>query len=64
MHRLVSWYRAGVDVHTRLPLLATYLGHVNLAGTQKYLTMTPELLGEAARRFERYADASMEVPHD
>ena len=63
VHQLVSWYRAGVDVHTRLPLLATYLGHVNLAGTQKYLTMTPELLGEAACRFERYADASMEVPH-
>ena len=64
VHRLVSWYRAGVDVQTRLPLLATYLGHVNLAGTQKYLTMTPELLGEAARRFERYAGANMEVRHD
>ena len=64
VHQLISWYRAGVDVQTRLPLLATYLGHVNLAGTQKYLTMTPELLGEAARRFERYADATMEVPHD
>ena len=64
VHQLVSWYRVGVDVQTRLPLLATYLGHVNLAGTQKYLTMTPELLGEAARRFERYADATREVRHD
>lgn len=64
VHRLVSWYRAGTDVQTRLPLLATYLGHVNLVGTQRYLTMTPELMGEAAQRFERYAEASMEVSHE
>ena len=37
-----------------LPLLSTYLGHASVAGTQAYLTMTPELLGEAALRFERY----------
>lgn len=55
VHRLVAWYRQGVDLQTRLPLLATYLGHVNLSGTQAYLTMTPELLVEASRRFERYA---------
>ena len=34
--------------------LSTYLGHASVAGTQVYLTMTPELLGEAASRFERY----------
>jgi len=55
VHRLVAWYREGVNLQTRLPLLATYLGHVNLSGTQAYLTMTPELLVEASRRFERYA---------
>ena len=38
-----------------LPRLATFLGHVNLAGTQRYLTLTPELLNEASTRFERYA---------
>jgi hypothetical protein len=38
-----------------LPLLSTYLGHANLSGTQTYLTMTPALLSEASRRFERYA---------
>jgi hypothetical protein len=35
--------------------LATYLGHVELASTQRYLTMTPELLQEAGKRFEQYA---------
>ena len=55
VHRLVAWYREGVDVQACLPLLATYLGHVNLSGTQTYLTMTSELLAEASKRFEHYA---------
>jgi len=55
VHRLVAWYREGADVQARLPLLATYLGHASVAGTQPYLTLTPALLAEAARRFERYA---------
>ena len=53
--RLVSWYREGADVQRLLPQLATYLGHVHIAATQHYLTMTPELLREASLRFERYA---------
>lgn len=55
VHRLVEWYRSGVDLQERLPRLATYLGHVDLSSTQRYLTMTPELLSEASMRFERYA---------
>lgn len=55
VHRLVSWYRQGADVQRLLPQLATYLGHVDIAATQRYLSMTPELLREASRRFERYA---------
>lgn len=55
VHRLISWYRQGADVQRLLPQLATYLGHVDVAATQRYLTMTPELLREASRRFERYA---------
>ncbi|SRR5712691_4190108 len=55
VHRLVSWYRQGADVQRLLPQLATYLGHVHIAATQRYLTLTPELLDEASQRFERYA---------
>ena len=55
VHRLIAWYREGADVQACLPLLSTYLGHVNVSGTQTYLTMTPELLAEASKRFERYA---------
>ena len=38
-----------------LPHLATYLGHVSIAATQVYLTMTPELLHAESVRFEQYA---------
>lgn len=55
MNRLISWYREGSDVQRLLPQLATYLGHVHIAATQHYLTMTPELLREASLRFEHYA---------
>jgi integrase/recombinase XerD len=55
VHRLVAWYRQGVDVQRLLPQLATYLGHAHLAATQRYITMTPELLQEASQRFEHYA---------
>ena len=59
-HRLLSWYRSGADVQRLLPGLSTYLGHKDLSGTQRYLTMTPELLQEALARFERYAFTEVE----
>ena len=58
--RLTSWYRQGKDVQRLLPVLSTYLGHSSIAGTQAYLTMTPELLAEASRRFQRYAEPDSE----
>lgn len=54
VHRLVAWYRSGADLQRLLPQLATYLGHIDLASTQRYLTLTPKLLREASMRFERY----------
>lgn len=61
VHRLLAWYRSGADVQRLLPQLSTYLGHIGMAETQHYLTMTPELLREASRRFESYAN--LEVCH-
>ena len=55
MHRVVTWYREGKDVQQLLPSLATYLGHVSIVSTQRYLQMTPELLHQASLRFARYA---------
>lgn len=49
---LQDWYRQGLDVQARLPLLSTYLGHTNPAHTYWYLTGTPELLGIIAARLD------------
>src|SRR3546814_5293515 len=51
----LACYREGKDVQRLLPQLATYLGHVDIKSTQRYLHMTPELLEEAGRRFAQYA---------
>ena len=55
VHRVTSWYQQGANVQRLLPLLSVYLGHVHIRHTQVYLSMTPELLQEASRRFESYA---------
>lgn len=53
-HCLLAWYRQGVDVNARLPVLATYMGHADTRYTYRYLHATPELLGEADRRFRAH----------
>ncbi len=45
---LIGWYRDGVDVQSRLPALATYLGHRDPSYTYYYLSAAPELLACAA----------------
>jgi integrase len=55
VHRVIACYRAGGDVQRLLPRLAVYLGHVDISSTQRYLSMTPELLKEASLRFADYA---------
>jgi integrase/recombinase XerD len=63
VHRLIAWYRQGADVQARLPILSTYLGHLSVAATSTYLTMTAELLAEASQRFEQYARPAREHAH-
>jgi integrase len=54
--RLLRWYREGSDPAARLHRLSTFMGHVNPSSTAIYLTITPALLDEANRRFERFAE--------
>jgi len=54
VHRLVDWYRKGADVQSLLVKLSAYLGHVDIAATQKYLTWTVQLRQQASARFARY----------
>jgi integrase/recombinase XerD len=50
VHTLLRWYREGADLQARLPVLATYLGHASIDGTQDYLQMTAELYPEVVSR--------------
>lgn len=50
---MLAWYRDGGDVQARLPLLSTWLGHVDPKSTYWYLQAVPELLALAAARLEQ-----------
>jgi integrase len=50
---VLRWYRKGVDVDPRMPVLSTYLGHGHVSDTYWYLSAVPELLRLAATRLER-----------
>ena len=52
---LLGWYRDGGDVAARMPLLCTYLGHVDPAASYWYLSAAPALLALAAERLELVA---------
>jgi integrase/recombinase XerD len=52
LHTLRRWYRNGEDLDAKLPLLATYLGHQHLSGTQRYLHLTTEIFPEITARVE------------
>ncbi len=49
---LLGWYRDGADVHARMPLRSTYLGHVHPGSTYWYLSAAPELLTIVAARLD------------
>jgi integrase len=55
---LLDWYRDGVDVPSRLPLLSTYMGHTHPRHTFWYLQAAPELMAIAAQRLEAAQEAN------
>jgi integrase/recombinase XerD len=48
---LLRWYEAGEDLHAKLPLLATYMGHVSIVSTAYYLPFIEPLAAAASARF-------------
>ena len=54
---LLRWYRAGVDVQTKLPALAIYMGHVSIVSTAYYLQFVEPLAAVASARFAKYCGA-------
>lgn len=54
VHRLIGWYREHENLNSKLPLLATYLGHKGMNGTQRYLHLVPELFPEVTETLENF----------
>jgi integrase/recombinase XerD len=53
LRTLVNWYQEDTDVEAQLPLLATFLGHVEPSSTYWYFEAAPQLLALAEQRLER-----------
>ena len=54
---LLRWYRKGIDVQTKLPFLATYMGHISIVSTHYYLAFVEPLRAAASARFARHCGA-------
>jgi integrase len=52
VHRMMLWYEQGADLGAKLPILATYLGHVGLSSSQYYLRLTEDLVGGILSRYQ------------
>ena len=64
VNTLLRWYRAGVEVEAKLPLLATYLGHGSAVSTHYYLHCIEPLRTAASERFaNRYGELVSPLPN-
>jgi integrase/recombinase XerD len=52
-HRMRDWYKAGINPQSKLPYLASFLGHKDITSTLVYLNVTPEILQQASDRFRQ-----------
>ena len=59
---LLRWYRAGLDVQTKLPFLAAYMGHVSIVSTAYYLPFVEPLAAAASARFADHCGALVMGP--
>lgn len=53
---MLEWHMDGIEVAPRLPILSTYLGHVNPASTYWYFSASPELPAAAVQRLTRHLE--------
>jgi hypothetical protein len=59
-----DWYRGGINPQSKLPYLATWLGHKDINSTLVYLNITPEVLHEASERFRKNGAATLQTTGD
>lgn len=63
-HRMREWYAMGINPQSKLPYLATYLGHKDIRSTLVYLDITPELLQQAGERFRKNGATVLQALED
>lgn len=61
---LLDFYQSGKDPTACLPVLATYLGHANIANTQVYLHPSIELLNIAGKKLQSYTHSLQGDSHE
>lgn len=54
VHCLKKWVDSGQQVNALLPVLSSYMGHVNLSSVNKYLRLTADVFPDITRRVEQY----------
>jgi hypothetical protein len=57
LRTLLRWYRDGIDVAAQLPVLSTFVGHVDPKASYWYFEAAPQLLALAAERLEQSSGA-------
>jgi integrase len=62
VNALLRWYRTGVDVEVKLPLLATYMGHGSVVSTHYYLHFIEPLRTAASERFASHYGGLVSPP--
>jgi integrase/recombinase XerD len=58
----MRWYRAGANVQAKLPVLATYMGHVSIVSTEYYVQFVQPLAVSASERFAHHCGALVTAP--
>ena len=57
VNALLRWYEQGSDLRSKLPHLSTYMGHISIMSTHRYLPFVEPLRSAANAKFERkYGD--------
>ena len=65
VNALLRWYRSGFNVQAKLPLLATYMGHVSVLSTYYYMRWIEPLASVASSLFAaRYGALIQEIEGD
>lgn len=54
VNALTRWYRSENDLRTKLPFLATYLGHIDIGSSYRYLHFVEPLRSLASKRFSQF----------